>query len=545
MRNRPRFARRDALLAASAVALLIVAPAGGDDVRLGHAIGGVCPDCDFSGRDLAGASVIGNLPRSNFSGAILSDARISGNFASATFARADLTDASLQSANFVNADLSGAKLDGVRIGGANFFGVDLTGATLREAYASWTNFSGSNFLGAELNDAQLESVNVSRAEFTRAELVGAQLAGADLTLARFEDTNLTGANLAGVNATGAVFLGANLTGASLDGATLSGADLSMATGLTAAQLGAACGDETTRLPAGMGIVACTTAAADSGAPADAPGFPVFGAVNPAWARTFAPSAFKPEDAMFADIDSFRRAKQGLEEARWGLGTAYAASHAELDLGMREAILGARDALADVDVVEIVASDADLRAVIAEIDRVAPSVESADVRAALASAGDALRRVLADVPEVRLSMRAALEEGRVGSIDHERARLNGRLDRTLVARQRRIDREIDARLRTLDAECGEGLYGLEVEQASLSERAGAAARDERPEIERASVELSGRHETLATSCASRENEINAERESRMADLTAEIDGDRARIEGELADFAAQMNLRPPQ
>lgn len=545
MRNRTAFARRHALLAASAVALFVApiaaAIAAADDVRLGHAIGGVCPDCDFSGRDLSAASVVGNLPRSNFSGAILTDARISGNFTSANFAHADLTTASLTSANFVNSDLSRAKLDGAQISGSNFYGVDLTGATLRDAHASWTNFSGSNFLAAELIGAELEAVNASRSEFTRARLAGAQLAGADLTLARFEDADLTGANLAGVNATGALFPGATLTDVTLDQANLSGADLSGAIGLSAQALASACGDERTKLPPGMGVATCpdpATTAGVAGAPSTASGFPAY--VDSAWASMFSASA-EPGAALFANIESFKHARRALEEARWSLGAAYAASHAELDLRMREAILAARDALSDVDMVEIVASDDDIVALIGEINRIAPLVESTDVRGALTAARGSLDLVLADLPDVRTSVRAALDEGRIGSIEHERARRNDRLDRETAARQRTLDREIDARLRALDVECRDGLYGIEVEQASLAERAGSAERDQQPEIQRASVDLTGRHDTLEASCAVREGEIVAERERRLTDLAAEIDGERELIEAELAEFAEQLNL----
>ena len=69
------------VLGAAALALAAAGAAEAVDVQLRHSIGGVCPDCDFSGRDLEDAPVIGNLPRSNFAGAILAGARIGGNFA--------------------------------------------------------------------------------------------------------------------------------------------------------------------------------------------------------------------------------------------------------------------------------------------------------------------------------------------------------------------------------------------------------------------------------------------------------------------------------
>jgi uncharacterized protein YjbI with pentapeptide repeats len=534
MRTHSNKRRTRAIALASALALLAGLPALAGDVRLGHAIGGVCPDCDFSGRDLTGASVVGNLPRSNFSGAILADARISGNFASASFARADLTGASLQSANFVNADLSGAKLDGAHIGGANLYAVDLTGATLRDVEASWSNFSGSNFLGAKLARADLVAITAARAEFTRAELQGAALVGADLTGARFEDADLSGADLSGANAADAAFPGADLSDVKLDGAILAGADLSAATGLTAATLAPACGDTATKLPAGLTLAPCPAslnvgdAAWSTWRRSDA-GFERRGGFaargdDAAW--RFAPPGARPRpplEALLSDIDAATRAARRLAEAQGALGSAFAASHAELDLEVRDAVESARDALADVAVVELVSSDADVLAVIDAIDRMRPGIQTPEVRTALADARVDLDGVLADMTDVRAELRDAAYAGFANSIDHERARRAMRLDRELVTRQRRLDREIDARLRTLEAECERGLFDL----GSASADAGATRQESRTEIE--------------AGCASNEAELAAERERRHTELIREIDAARDNMETELSELAHQMNL----
>lgn len=77
-----------------------------------------------------------------------------------------------------------------------------------------------------------------------ADLVGKDLRGTDL-----RGANLRGAYLIGVNLAGADLAAADLTGADLRGADLRGADLTRSMFLTQAQLDAAAGDGTTRLPA--------------------------------------------------------------------------------------------------------------------------------------------------------------------------------------------------------------------------------------------------------------------------------------------------------
>jgi uncharacterized protein YjbI with pentapeptide repeats len=84
-----------------------------------------------------------------------------------------------------------------------------------------------------------------RADHRGADLVGARLAGADL-----RGANLRGARLVASDLTGADLRHADLTGADLRDADLSDADLTDALFLTGAQLTAARGDASTRLPAG-------------------------------------------------------------------------------------------------------------------------------------------------------------------------------------------------------------------------------------------------------------------------------------------------------
>jgi uncharacterized protein YjbI with pentapeptide repeats len=72
----------------------------------------------------------------------------------------------------------------------------------------------------------------------------------------FRTANLEGADLAGANLSRAVFHGAKLAGASFRGAfvhwtRIEDTDLSSVRDLTQAQVDSACGDPTTKLPAGL------------------------------------------------------------------------------------------------------------------------------------------------------------------------------------------------------------------------------------------------------------------------------------------------------
>jgi uncharacterized protein YjbI with pentapeptide repeats len=543
MARRSTRARRRGALAASAAAVLLASAVLADEVSLGHAIGGVCPDCDFAGRDLHGASIVGNLPRTDFSGAILTNARLGGNFAFATLAGADLTNASIESANFVNSDLSRAKLDGARINGSSFFAVALTGATLRSIDASWSNFSASNFLGAKLDDAVLNAVKLARADFTRAELPRATLIGADLGGARFEDAILTDANLSGVNATDAAFPGADLSGATLEGAVLNGADLRSVIGLTAAALASACGDSDTRLPEGLSVAACPAQGAGTGARG---GFaPVEAAGSaPAWSFPFSASPGPQQlEAVLADSDSARRAVRRLMDAQSALATAYEASHTDLDLSLRDAIEAARDVVAGLTIAEIAASDAEVTSVIESIDRIRPEIESPAVRDALQTARASLDGVLVEMTDVREQLQAAANTALVGSIEQERARRNARLDRGFALESRQLDREIDARLRALDAECASDLSDLEGESEGLAARLAAATREDKPTIERAVADLAGRRGALESDCAEREGVILEERRQRLNALDAQIAEERSRIEADLAALIERSTPAP--
>ncbi len=107
-----------------------------------------------------------------------------------------------------------------------------------------------------------------RRDHRGADLFGARLRGADL-----RGANLRGALLVAADLSGADLRLADLVGADLRDANLAGADLTEALFLTQAQLHAARGDATTRLPAGLERPAHwpETAGAAGAAPAAAAG----------------------------------------------------------------------------------------------------------------------------------------------------------------------------------------------------------------------------------------------------------------------------------
>jgi hypothetical protein len=89
-----------------------------------------------------------------------------------------------------------------------------------------------------------------------ANLRGARLSGKSLRGVALRGADLRGARLAGTDLRGADLRDSHLAGADLQGARLEGADLRGATGLSQAQLSAACGDDATALPPGVVLRPC-------------------------------------------------------------------------------------------------------------------------------------------------------------------------------------------------------------------------------------------------------------------------------------------------
>jgi hypothetical protein len=113
-------------LAAFAVAALVVVGAGQafalwpftapPRLATTPAYGGVCEECNLSGRDLSGARMTNSVfNRSDFSNAKMARANASGS----AFAEANFSGADLRNANFNEADITGATFAEANIAGAN------------------------------------------------------------------------------------------------------------------------------------------------------------------------------------------------------------------------------------------------------------------------------------------------------------------------------------------------------------------------------------------------------------------------------------------
>src|SRR5580698_7807647 len=114
---------------------------GEDTARL-LSFGGMCVNCELSGRKLPEAKFIG----ANFSGATMVGSDLHGaaffgsNFNGADLAKADLHGATLFGSDFTNTDFTEANLSGVRGHAATFLGANLSRA----------NFEGANLWGSDL-----------------------------------------------------------------------------------------------------------------------------------------------------------------------------------------------------------------------------------------------------------------------------------------------------------------------------------------------------------------------------------------------------------
>ena len=94
-------------------------------------------------------------------------------------------------------DLSGRILAGVRMTHAVFNRSDFSHAVLTRADASGSEFEGANFSDADLGLAKLVDTNCAHAQFTRATLVQANARGADFTRAAFDHADVTHMNFEG------------------------------------------------------------------------------------------------------------------------------------------------------------------------------------------------------------------------------------------------------------------------------------------------------------------------------------------------------------
>lgn len=121
----------------------------GDSARLEAqpAYGGVCEECDLSGRILAGA----RMTHSNFSGSDFSNAVLTRADAShSEFDGADFTQADLTRARLIDASCPQARFDRARLQQADARGADFTRANFGSADVTRMNFDGADLSGADL-----------------------------------------------------------------------------------------------------------------------------------------------------------------------------------------------------------------------------------------------------------------------------------------------------------------------------------------------------------------------------------------------------------
>jgi len=125
----------------------------GPDARLdlAPAYGGVCEDCDLSGRILAGARMThSNFSRSDFSNAVLARADASHS----EFSGADFTQADLTRTRLIDASCPQARFERARLARADARGADFTRANFAQADVTHMNFEDADLSGADLRNAR-------------------------------------------------------------------------------------------------------------------------------------------------------------------------------------------------------------------------------------------------------------------------------------------------------------------------------------------------------------------------------------------------------
>ncbi|GGH02288.1 hypothetical protein GCM10007420_18130 [Glycocaulis albus] len=131
-------------------------------------------------------------------------------------------------------------------------GSSCTGCNLFQADLAYRNLPGVDLSGSRLRQADLSLSTMNNARLAQTDLSIANLFGG-----RFTGVSFAGANLERATLVGGYFGGADFSGANLAGANISGAEMERAHGLTQSQLNTACGDASTRLPAGLHVPPCT------------------------------------------------------------------------------------------------------------------------------------------------------------------------------------------------------------------------------------------------------------------------------------------------
>ena len=164
------------------------------------------------------------------------------NLNSTDFSFTDLRHSIFAGANLTKAKLIRTLLNNASADNANFERIEGYRAVFQDVRANGTSFKAgelqrANFTGAQLRSANFEKADLSRAVFDKAIITGANFMYANLSRAVLSSAVFEG----GLDFKNAFFLFARIEGV----------DLSQAQNLTQQQLDMACGDNTTKLPAGL------------------------------------------------------------------------------------------------------------------------------------------------------------------------------------------------------------------------------------------------------------------------------------------------------
>ncbi len=180
-------------------------------------------------------------------------------------AQCNLSDRTMTGMTLHDSNFSGSQFNRSNLSGGTFDRSDLSSTQFKRAFLARVKGTSVNMTEAVFHDATLTEAVFDKAVLIKSDLQRADLSRAEITHSDFAGADLSGVTAAHVNFAGSKFHNArfdraDLKDAKLDGADFSGADLSQARGLKQAQLDSACGNSETRLPIGLSLPYCDSAA---------------------------------------------------------------------------------------------------------------------------------------------------------------------------------------------------------------------------------------------------------------------------------------------
>lgn len=233
-----------------------------DQPRRGLAIGGECEDCDFSDKNLSGATFIG----AEFAGSSFRNSELVGSsfmesrFAHTDFSHADMDETQLRGVTFLHSDLSHVDLNNARVERVNFSDTDLTRTNFSEGELVFVTFIGSELTNTRFIDSELQQVNFLRATLNGTVFRDAQLRDANFSHVVGEQIDFRDADLTDASFKGAVLHQVDFREAELSGVDFSSAVIVDPRGLTKSALAGACGNEETQIGRGVSLPPCNSEA---------------------------------------------------------------------------------------------------------------------------------------------------------------------------------------------------------------------------------------------------------------------------------------------